>query len=142
MRIALMVAFLLIQTGALAGDGAQETESGWPAKGTVVYVSRVLHPDSGRSMQTGNATADYVGGRSERNPVTTTDGAAANLGLPACEPVEVRKIKEKSLRVRWERDKETLTTLGKSWKQHVHRTKSDCLDVVKRKTGASSGGRM
>ena len=140
MRKTATIPFLLVQALLLAGAGAgaAESESAWPDKGIVVYVSRVLHPDGGRSMQTGNMTADFVGGRSDRNPITSGDGAAASFGLPACEPVEVRAVKKKSLRVRWERDKETLSTLGKSWKQYVHRSKSDCLDIMKRQS--STGG--
>ena len=81
-------------------------------KGSVVYVSRVLQPESGQSNVSKNAA----------HP--------ANAGLPACEPVEVRAVHGKSLKVVWKRDGKTDSKLGEHWDAVVHATQKECLQVV------------
>jgi hypothetical protein len=83
-----------------------------PEKRSVVYVSRVLQPDSGESKASKNAA----------HP--------GNPGLPACEPVEVRAVHGSSLKVAWKKDGKTVSTLGEHWDAVVHATQAECLKVM------------
>jgi hypothetical protein len=129
MRKLVAIQFLLVQAWVLTGYAS--TRSTWPEKGSLLYISKALYPDYGLPRGD-SSTADFVTGRSERNPITS--GAASNppsLDLPACEPVVVQAVKKQSLKVRWLRDTQTMSTLGKDWRSEVHRSKEECLEVVK-----------
>ena len=126
-RILLMMPF----TVTLSAAGGTET---LPEKGAVLYVSRSLRPQSG-PPRAGNSTAAYATGGTDMNPITSGDGTVYNSTLQACEPVEVRKAKSKSIKVRWLRDGQTISTLGHNWRNDVHRSQEDCMDAVKLKRG-------
>ena len=131
MRKMVAIQLLLVQTWAFTGYAATRSNSTWPQKGALLYISRTLHPDPG-VPRGGSSTADFVTGKSETNPITSGDASTTpGLELPACEPVEAQAVKKESLRVRWLRDTQTLSTLGKDWRSEVHRSKEDCLEVVK-----------
>ena len=104
---AIGVALCLATTAVAAEAPGKKVE-----KGSVVYVSRVLQSDSGQAKVSKNAAH------------------AANAGLPACEPVEVRAVRGKSLKVMWKRDGKTDSTLGEHWDAVVHATQQECLKVV------------
>jgi len=122
------VPLVLVQVLALTTVTPEEKKE-WPVNGDVVYVSRVLHPDQAPA-HLGTSAGDFVTGTTEGNPVSYEHGAPAPPGLPACEPVEVRKVKTKSLRVRWMRDHQTLSTLGKQWKSYVFADEGECARHV------------
>jgi len=124
------IQLLLVLTSALTVCASTRSNSTWPQKGTLLYISKTLYPDHGLPRG-GSSTEDFLTGSSERNPITSGDGSTPpRLELPACEPVEVQAVKKESLRVRWRRDTQTLSTLGKDWKSEVHRSKEDCLEAV------------
>ena len=124
------IQLLLVQASALTGYASARSNSTWPQKGTLLYVSRTLYPNHGLPRG-GSSTEDFLTGSSERNPITSGDDSSPpSLELPACEPVEVQAVKKESLRVRWRRDTQTLSTLGKDWRSEVHRTKEGCLEAV------------
>lgn len=113
----LMTAPVIVLTAGLATAAVWAESRAWePEKGAVVFVSRVLQSDSGQSR------ASKKGG----NP--------ADTGLPACEPVEVRAVHGKSLKVLWRKDGKTESTLAEHWDAVVHATKTDCLKVVEKRS--------
>lgn len=123
------IQLLLVHASALTVDASTKSNSTWPQKGTLLYISRALYPDG--LPRGGSSTEDFLTGSSERNPITSGDTSSPpSLELPACEPVEVQAVKKESLRVRWLRNTKTLSTLGKDWKTQVHRSKDDCLEAV------------
>jgi hypothetical protein len=103
---------IVLAVGLATAAVSAEPPAKEPEKGSVVYVSRVLQPDSGQSNASKNAA----------HP--------ANAGLPACEPVEVRAVHGKSLKVMWKKDGKTHSTLSGHWDAVVHATQKDCLKVV------------
>ena len=131
MRKAMVILqFLLVQASVLTVYASTRSNSTWPQKGTLLYVSRTLYANHGLPRG-GSSTEDFLTGNSERNPIASDDGSSPpGVELPACEPVEVQAVKKDSLRVRWRRDTKTLSTLGKDWRSEVHRTKEDCIEAV------------
>ena len=109
-RIATVPVIVLTIGLATAAVSAGSPGKG-PEKGSVAYVSRVLQPD-GQSHASKNS----------KHP--------DDAGLPACEPVEVRAVRGKSLKVMWKRDGKTQSTLGEHWDAVVHATRQECLKVV------------
>lgn len=130
-----IVQLLMVMPLTVTVSAAGGAEGTLPEKGAVVYVSRTLRGQSGPSGPAGSSTADFVTGRTSINPITGGDGAVTNTSLPACEPVEVRKAKKKSLTVRWLQDQRTLSTLDEHWRTDVHRSQEDCMDAVALRRG-------
>jgi hypothetical protein len=112
MRTSAAVPAIVLTIGLGITTLSAESPGKGPEKGAVVYVSRVLQPDGGESKASKNAA----------HP--------GNAGLPACEPVEVRAVHGKSLKVVWKKDGKTVSTLAEHWDAVVHATQADCLKVV------------
>jgi hypothetical protein len=130
-----IVRLLVVMPFTVTMSAAGGAEGTLPEKGAVLYVSRTLHSQAGPSGPAGSSTADFVTGRTSLNPISSEDGIVDNASLPACEPVEVRTAKKKSLKVRWLRDRRTVSTLGEHWRNDVHRSQEDCMDAVALRRG-------
>jgi hypothetical protein len=109
---------LTLGLGLVTATWSAESSAKEPEKGSVVYVSRVLQPDSGQPQASKNAA----------HP--------GNTGLAACEPVEVQAVHGKSLKVLWKKDGKTHSTLGEHWDAVVHATRKDCLKVMESRNKA------
>ena len=110
--VRMTVPTIALTIGLATAAVSAESPAKEPEKGSVVYVSRVLQSDSGESHASKNGA----------HP--------ASAGLPACEPVEVRAVHGKSMKVTWKRDGKTVSTLGEHWDAVVHATQQDCQKVV------------
>ena len=130
-----IVLLLMVMPFTVTLSVAGGAEGTLPEKGAVLYVSRTLHSQAGSSGPAGSSTADFVTGRTSINPISSGEGGVTHLSLPACEPVEVRSAKKKSLKVRWLRDRRTVSTLGEHWRDDVHRSQEDCMEKVALRRG-------
>ena len=103
---------LLLIGPSLLGCAAKRYSPLWPGKGSVVYVSTSLY---------------HTMGQFTSEPLKDAPGLLPEL--PACEAVEVLRVRPESLRVRDGQGR--LFEVSQSWETVVHATVTKCLDTVR-----------
>ena len=112
--------FLVALVGCSVGGSKYAQLHSWPQSGLPVFVSRALEPD-------------YTPFTMASEPTTSSGPAIPQM--PACEPVEVRSVAEKSIVVMWLHGGPAVSTVGGDWRGLVHRTKEECIESLNARAG-------
>ena len=115
----------------------------WPLKGLIAYVSKGL-----RGIETGgnhvyDETVSPPGPSAPQLPGTPgpllphepgiqRNPALATFDTPACQPLEITKIRPNYMRLRDLRHKYARYELGEDWKKWVHQTAEECEKARKK----------